>query len=151
MPLATVFQLYHGGDTMTEMSSRKPEPTLLPTLVIFTLPHHIGMVWEELAFDDAASYIHCIKMDCNTAKCYGNDQDLYPCPQGPQPSALTNWAISPPPRVSHGEETILTLPWPRYQDTVGRVVPPSSLTYLLEVLFVYIFFSLVNILYLHRQ
>ena len=51
--MATVFQLY--GDAMYEMI-RKPEPTLLPTQGIFTSPHHIGMVWEELAFNDAGSY-----------------------------------------------------------------------------------------------
>ena len=39
---------------MYVMRRRKPEPTLLPTQWIFNLPHHIGMVWEELAFDDAA-------------------------------------------------------------------------------------------------
>ena len=32
------------------------EPTLLSTQGIFNLSHHIGMVWEELAFDDAVSY-----------------------------------------------------------------------------------------------
>ena len=37
---------------------RKPKPTLLPTLTqgIFNLPHHIGMVWQKLAFDDTVSY-----------------------------------------------------------------------------------------------
>ena len=34
--IATVFQLYHGGDIMYEMRRRKPEPTLLST--------HIDMV-----------------------------------------------------------------------------------------------------------
>ena len=34
-------------------------------------------------------------MDCSTAKCYSSDQDSYPCPQGHQPHALTNFAISP--------------------------------------------------------
>ena len=42
--IAIVFQLYHGGDMMYEMRRRKPKPTLLPTQVIFNLPHHIGMV-----------------------------------------------------------------------------------------------------------
>ena len=41
---------------MYEMRRRKPEPTLLPTQGIFTIPHHIGMVWEELAFGDTVSY-----------------------------------------------------------------------------------------------
>ena len=44
--IATVFQLFHGGD-MYEMR-RKPEPTLLPTQGIFNLANHIGMVSEEL-------------------------------------------------------------------------------------------------------
>ena len=50
---ATVFQLYHGSDMIYEMRRRKPEPTLLPTQGFFNLPHHTGMVWEELGFDDA--------------------------------------------------------------------------------------------------
>ena len=33
--------------------SRKLELTVLPIQGIFNLPHHICMVWEELAFDDA--------------------------------------------------------------------------------------------------
>ena len=37
---------------MNEMTRTKPEPTLLPIQGIFNFPHHIGMVWEELAFDD---------------------------------------------------------------------------------------------------
>ena len=41
---------------MYEMRRRKPEPTLLLTQGIFNLPHHIGMVREELAFDDGVSY-----------------------------------------------------------------------------------------------
>ena len=42
--IATVFQLYHGGDMMYEIRRRKPKPTLLSTQEIFTLPCHIGMV-----------------------------------------------------------------------------------------------------------
>ena len=42
-------------DVWDEMR-RKSEPTLLPTQGIFNLLHHVGMVWEELAFDDAVSY-----------------------------------------------------------------------------------------------
>ena len=42
---------------MFEMGSRKPKPTLLLTQGIFDLPHQIGKIWEELAFDeDAVSY-----------------------------------------------------------------------------------------------
>ena len=42
---------------MYEMRKRKPELTLLPTQVIFNLPHHIDMVDGELvAVDDAVSY-----------------------------------------------------------------------------------------------
>ena len=36
--IATVFQLYHGGDTMYEMRRRKPESTLLWTQGIFKPP-----------------------------------------------------------------------------------------------------------------
>ena len=59
--IATVFQLYHGSEMMYEMRRRrrrrrKPEPTLLLTQWVFKLPHHIGMVWQELSFDDAVSY-----------------------------------------------------------------------------------------------
>ena len=42
--IATLFQLYQGGDMMDEMRRKKPEPTLLPAQGIFNLPHHIGMV-----------------------------------------------------------------------------------------------------------
>ena len=52
--IAIEFQLDHGGGMMYEM--RKPKPTLLPTQGIFSLPHHIGMVGEELTFDDIVSY-----------------------------------------------------------------------------------------------
>ena len=51
-----MFQLYHGNDMMYEMRRRKPEPTILLTPGIFNFQHHIGMVWDELAFDDALSY-----------------------------------------------------------------------------------------------
>ena len=51
----TVFQLYQDGDVVYEMRRRKPEPTPLPTQRILNLPHHIDMVWEELAFDNAVS------------------------------------------------------------------------------------------------
>ena len=54
--IATVFQLYPGGDIMCEMRRRMPEPTLLPTMGIFNRQHQMGMVREELAFDDAVSY-----------------------------------------------------------------------------------------------
>ena len=37
--IATIFQLYHDGDMMYEMRTRKPEPTLLQTQGIFNLPH----------------------------------------------------------------------------------------------------------------
>ena len=37
---------------MYEMRRHKPEPTLLLTDGIVKLPHHIGMLSEELAFDD---------------------------------------------------------------------------------------------------
>ena len=51
-----VFQLHHGGDMMHEIRRRKSEPTLLLTQEIFNLQCHICIVWEELAFDDTASY-----------------------------------------------------------------------------------------------
>ena len=54
--IAKVFQLYLGSDMMSEKTRRKPAPILSPTQGIFNLPHHIVMVWEELAFDDAVSY-----------------------------------------------------------------------------------------------
>ena len=41
---------------MYEMITRKPDLTLLSTQGIYILPHHIGMVGEELAFDDPVSY-----------------------------------------------------------------------------------------------
>ena len=50
---AIVKVFYHGGDMMYGTRRRKPKPALKG---IFNLPRHIGMVWEELAFDDAVSY-----------------------------------------------------------------------------------------------
>ena len=52
----SIFQLYHGGDIMHDIRSRKSEPTLLLTQRIFNHPHHICMVREKLFFDDAVSY-----------------------------------------------------------------------------------------------
>ena len=70
-----------------ELRRRKPEPTLLPTQRIFSLPHQIiSMVWEELAFDDDVSY---------TVKCYSHDRDMYPSPQAYTSHALINWTNSP--------------------------------------------------------
>ena len=46
---ATAFQLYIGSDMMYEMRRRKPEPTVLLTQRIHNIPHHIGMVYQELA------------------------------------------------------------------------------------------------------
>ena len=94
--ISAVFQLYHDGDMIYSMRRRNPKPTLLPTQRIFKLPHHVGMVWAELAFDDVVK-LYTVEMDCNTAKCYGSDRNQYPCHQGHQLSALTNWAITPPP------------------------------------------------------
>ena len=54
--IATVFQLYHGGDMMYAMRRIKPEPKPLLTQGIFSFPHDIGMVREELAFVDDVSY-----------------------------------------------------------------------------------------------
>ena len=42
---------------MYEMRWRKSEPTFLLTKGIFNLSHHIGMVWEDLAFDDTVSEV----------------------------------------------------------------------------------------------
>ena len=39
-----------------QLVERKPEPPLLPTQVIFNIPHNTDMVGEQLAFDDAVSY-----------------------------------------------------------------------------------------------
>ena len=52
--IATVFQIYHGSDMMSEMR-RKPEYTLSLNQEFFNLPHHIW-VSEELAFADTVSY-----------------------------------------------------------------------------------------------
>ena len=55
--------ILHHSNSISVISRRlydvwdeEPEPTLLPTQAIFNLPHHIGMVEDELAFDDYASY-----------------------------------------------------------------------------------------------
>ena len=54
--IVAVFQLYNGSDMMYEMRRRKLKPILLLTQGIFNLPHHMDIVWEELASDDAVSY-----------------------------------------------------------------------------------------------
>ena len=41
---------------MYEMRRRKPKPTLSLTKGIFNIQHHIGMILEELTFEDAVSY-----------------------------------------------------------------------------------------------
>ena len=74
--------IYYGGDMIYEMRSRMPEPTPLPIQGIFNLPH--GMIWEELAFDDAVSYSQW-EMDCSTAQCYGTDGIRTPVPGGTNP------------------------------------------------------------------
>ena len=51
--IATLFQLYLGGDMMHKVGRRKPEPTLLLSQGIFNFPHHIYMVADELVIDDA--------------------------------------------------------------------------------------------------
>ena len=43
--------LYHVWD-----EKEKARAYTFTTQGIFNLPHHIGMVWQELAFDDAVSY-----------------------------------------------------------------------------------------------
>ena len=55
--IVRVFQLYHGSDMMYMMRRRKPKPTFVPTQRSFNFAHHIIMVWAELVFDDAISYI----------------------------------------------------------------------------------------------
>ena len=42
--MATVFQLYYGGDMMYELRRRKFEPTRLTTQGICNLLYHVGMV-----------------------------------------------------------------------------------------------------------
>ena len=42
-----------------QLVNRKPEPTLLPTQWIFNFPHHIDMIWEQLASDDTVWYTQC--------------------------------------------------------------------------------------------
>ena len=59
--MATVFQLYH-GDMIYGRKRKNPKPTLLQTQEIFNLPHHIGMLWQKLAFDDAVSYSQWVEM-----------------------------------------------------------------------------------------
>ena len=53
---ARIFHLHHGSDMMYDMRRRKPEHTLLPTRRIFNLQQDIGMVQEELTFDDDVSH-----------------------------------------------------------------------------------------------
>ena len=55
--IATVYHLYNHSDVMYDMKRiRRAQVKPLPTQGIFNLPHHICMVWEELAFDYSVSY-----------------------------------------------------------------------------------------------
>ena len=45
-----------------QLVDRKPEPTLLSTQRIFSLPHHIGMAWQELAFDSCAKLYTAVEI-----------------------------------------------------------------------------------------
>ena len=69
---------------MYEMRNRKPEPTLLLTQGMFSLTHSIGMVWEELAVDDAVSYTQRGN-ECSAAKCHGSDGIRAPVPMVTNP------------------------------------------------------------------
>ena len=61
---------------MFEMKRRKLEPLLLPTQGVFNLPHHIGIAWEELAFDDTIRYTvatrtsPCPHLFCHPSSCW---------------------------------------------------------------------------------
>ena len=79
---ATVVQLHIGGDMMYEMR-RKSESTLLPNQGILNLPHHIGMVLEEMASDDTVNYTQRGK-GLSIGKSYGSDRICTPV------SGLTN-------------------------------------------------------------
>ena len=77
--IATIFQLYHGGNMVYELR-RKPEPSLLPTQGTFNHPHNIVMIWDELAFGDTVSYTQQGHgwYFCSTATCYGGDRMCTP-------------------------------------------------------------------------
>ena len=96
-PLGTVFQLYHGSVMMYEKTRRNPEPTPLLTQWIFNLPHRVGMVWEELVFDDAVSYTQRRKWIAAQLNVMPVTRIRSRCPQGYIPHTLTNWANSPAP------------------------------------------------------
>ena len=95
LPHSNSFSVISRWWYMYEIRRRKPEPTLLPNQGIFNLPHHIGMVWEELIFYEV--------VDCSAAKCYNRDWDSYPCPQGHIPRTLTN-SVNSPPQSSFNNE-----------------------------------------------
>jgi hypothetical protein len=48
---------------------RKPELTLLSTQGTFRLPHHIYMVWEKLAFDNAV-HLHSWGIECKQSRMF---------------------------------------------------------------------------------
>ena len=62
---------------------------------IFNLPHHICLVWQELAFDDDISYTQW-RNGLQHSLMLWQWQEMNPSYQCHQPSAVTNWAISPP-------------------------------------------------------
>ena len=69
---------------MYEMRSWKPEHTLLQTQGIFNLPHHIGMVWEELASDNTNLYM-ARKWIAAQLNVMGVTGIIYPCPNAMSP------------------------------------------------------------------
>ena len=79
---------------MCEMRRRKPKLTLLPTQGIFNVPHHIGMVCNKLAFDDA---LHGKWLSAQL-DAIAVTRIRSPVPRVTFPRAATSLAISQPPR-----------------------------------------------------
>ena len=55
---------------MHEMRRRMPERTILLTQGNFNLPNHIGMILEELAFDDTNLYTAEKWIEAQLIKCF---------------------------------------------------------------------------------
>ena len=139
-PKATIFQLYHGTDMMYEMRRRKPEPIFSLTQGIFNLSHHIGMIWNELAFDDYTQRGNGL----DTAKCYSCDRDPYPCPQGLLLYTITKWAISQRPLLREHTHYVRVIVMVNITKIINKI-PISSQMYLHKILLLWeIVLKLVN-------
>ena len=94
--IATVFQLYHGGD-LNAWHEKEKNLSLHYYQLKGSLTSHTISEWYERNWSlMTLSVIHGGRMDCSTAKCYGSGGICTPVPRVTYSALLTNWVISPP-------------------------------------------------------